>query len=213
MSELDEGVAAVWQAVLNPQSANWLAERIMSYNLTREGYEADIAKPARSIREKAFLTILRNRVCRGGIIAPGAGFIEYGENGKGVHSRWYPQTLKRRILAINQMRHRITFERNDAFEVIARYAEKDDVVFFVDPPYTASKKKAGSRLYNYFSPDHRKLFNELANARGDVLLSYDDADEILELAQSVGFQTRMVAMKNNHAEMTELLIGKDLSWV
>lgn len=43
----------------------------------------------------AFQTILRNRINRGGILAPGAGRIKNGESGKGKKSRWYPDTLRR----------------------------------------------------------------------------------------------------------------------
>ena len=214
MVELDEGVAAVWKTVLDQKDAEWLGEKITSYELTRDGCEKDIALSPNSIRERAFLTILRNRVCRGGIMAPGAGFIEYGENGKGVHSRWYPQTLKRRISEIAHLRNRIRFIHGDAFEVMKQYSECENAIFFIDPPYTASKKKAGSRLYNHFAVDHARLFREAASVRGEVLLTYDNAEEITELAESVGMQTKAIPMKNNHhAEMTELLIGKDLSWV
>ena len=213
MSELDEGVAAVWRAALNPQGAAWLSRRIVSYELDRQQCEADLRRRPRSIREKAFLTILRNRVSRGGIMAPGAGFIEYGEDGKGVHSRWYPQTLRKRIEAIAMFRDRIIFEQTDAFDVLRRFKNRRNAVFFIDPPYTASKKKAGSRLYNHFQVDHRALFDLAAQCVGDVLLTYDNAEEIQALASEFGFQTRAVAMKNNHhAEMSELLVGKRLSW-
>lgn len=213
MSEIDEGVAAVWRAALNRQASPWLSRRIVSYELDRQQCEIDLKKRPRSVREKAFLTILRNRVSRGGIMAPGAGFIEYGEDGKGVHSRWYPQTLRKRIEAIALIRHRIIFEQTDAFAVLRRFKNRANAVFFIDPPYTASKKKAGSRLYNHFEVNHRALFALAAKCVGDVLLTYDNAEEIQVLASEFGFETRAVAMKNNHhAEMNELLVGKDLSW-
>jgi DNA adenine methylase len=213
MSEIDEGVAAVWKAVLNPRTSIWLAHRIVSYELDRRQCEVDLRKRPRSIRGKAFLTLLRNRVSRGGILAPGAGLIDYGENGKGVHSRWYPQTLRKRIEAITMVRERITFEQADAFDVLSRFKNQSDAVFFIDPPYTASKKKAGSRLYNYFEVDHRALFALAAECAGDVLLTYDNAEEIHKLAAEFGFETCAVAMKNtHHAEMNELLVGKQLSW-
>ena len=42
----------------------------------------------------------------------------------------------------------------------------------------------------------------------------DIAEEIRALAQRHGFDCRPVAMKNtHHAEMRELLIGRNLSWV
>ncbi len=45
-------------------------------------------------------------------------------------------------------------------------------------------------------------------------MAYDNAEEVVVLAKQHGFQTKPVAMKNtHHAEMNELLIGRDLSWV
>ncbi len=50
--------------------------------------------------------------------------------------------------------------------------------------------------------------------RGDFLLTYDNADEVRTLALRHGFEARPIAMKNtHHAEMTELLIGRDLRWM
>jgi hypothetical protein len=38
----------------------------------------------KSLESRAFATIIKNRVNRGGILANGASFIKNGENGKGV---------------------------------------------------------------------------------------------------------------------------------
>ena len=45
-------------------------------------------------------------------------------------------------------------------------------------------------------------------------MTYDNAEEVKVLARRYGFQTRAVPMKNtHHAEMTELLVGRNLDWV
>jgi hypothetical protein len=45
-------------------------------------------------------------------------------------------------------------------------------------------------------------------------MTYDNAEEVRALADRHGFETKTVAMKNtHHAEMDELLIGRDLDWV
>ena len=41
------------------------------------------------------------------ILAPGSAPLKDGENGKGILSRWYPDTLKKRILDIDTTRERI----------------------------------------------------------------------------------------------------------
>jgi hypothetical protein len=71
-----------------------------------------------SERDVAFRTILRNRINRGGILAPGAGVCRLGENGRGLLSRWYPETLKRRILEITAIRNRVTFCEDDGIAVM-----------------------------------------------------------------------------------------------
>jgi DNA adenine methylase len=68
-----------------------------------------IAQADESLKSRAFATIIKNRVNRGGILANGASFIKNGENGKGITSRWYPETLRRRILAIAQVKDKIDF--------------------------------------------------------------------------------------------------------
>ena len=211
--ELDDQVAAVWKTILSNDN-EWLAQRILSFELTNDNVRSELAKGSSSIRQKAFRTILKNRTFHGGIMAPGSSLIKNGENGKGLRSRWYPGTLARRIRAIAKVRHRISFVEGDGLAVIGRYADRQNPVFFIDPPYTAGGKKAGARLYTHHALDHQKLFELAARITGDLLMTYDFADEVLALAVKHGFQTRTVAMKNtHHAQMTELLIGRDLSWL
>jgi DNA adenine methylase len=108
----------------------------------------------------------------------------------------------------------IDFTHGDAFEEMARFKNDPDAVFFIDPPYTAGGKRAGSRLYRHCDIDHEKLFSICEQLRGDFLLTYDNAEEVGELAARHGFETKPVAMNNtHHAEMNELLIGRDLGWV
>jgi DNA adenine methylase len=62
--------------------------------------------------------------------------------------------------------------------------------------------------------DHEKLFSLCEKLHGDFLMTYDNAEEVQLLAEQHGFQTKPVAMKNtHHAEMDELLIGRNLDWV
>lgn len=85
--ELDEDIAAVWQTILNGE-AEWLADRIASFHVTTESVRALLEHGVTSTRDRAFATIVRNSVSRGGILATGAGVIRQGENGRGIASRW-----------------------------------------------------------------------------------------------------------------------------
>ena len=211
--ELDNQIAAVWETILGGD-ADWLARQIVSFDLSIESAKEELAKKTSSRRELAFQTILKNRTAHGGILADGAGVIKHGENGKGIRSRWYPQTIAKRIANIALVADRIRFEHGDAFAVLSKFRNNERAVFFIDPPYTAGGKRAGSRLYTHNEVDHARLFSVCEQLRGDFLLTYDNADEVRALALRHGFEARSIAMKNtHHAEMTELLIGRDLGWM
>lgn len=213
MVELDPQVAAVWLTILNGDAA-WLADRIAGFDLTPETAAAVLGDTGNGTLGAAFRTILKNRINRGGILAPGAGIIKHGENGKGLLSRWYPETLKRRIMDIDAVRDRITFHEGDGINVLCDWTERADAVFFIDPPYTAGAgKKAGSRLYLHSALDHEHLFAVTAALTGDFLMTYDNDRDVQDLARRHGLDTLPIPMKNtHHAEMTELLIGRDLDW-
>lgn len=211
--ELDEQVAAVWETIIHGDY-QWLANRIVSFDLTLENVEDVLGQTQPPCEEKAFQTILKNRINRGGILAPGAGKIKTGENGKGIKSRWYAETLRKRILAIGKIRDRITFVHGDGIELLAQNVTRSDAVYFIDPPYTADGKRAGTRLYTHFEIDHEKLFALTAELQGDFLMTYDNASGVRQMAGRHNFLTELVAMKNtHHAEMKELLIGRDLNWL
>lgn len=213
MVELDAQVAAVWKTILGG-GAGWLAERIVSFELTHESLATALAGKPRSTRERAFQTVLKNRTFHGGILAAGSAPLKQGENGRGISSRWYADTLKRRILDIELLRERITFVEGDGIEVIRRHAPNPDAVFFIDPPYTAGGKRAGRRLYTHSELDHEELFEVAGGIAGDFLMTYDDAEGVRELAKRHGFDVELIAMQNTHlSKMTELLIGRNLSWV
>jgi len=208
-SELDPQVASVWRIVLNGQ-AEWLAQKILAFEVTEENVRAELAKDPRQLRDEAFKTILRNRVQRGGIMAPGAGLIRTGEKDRGLRARWYPETLARRIREINGRKDRMTFIEGDAFALIQEHEQDAESVFYVDPPYTVAAK----RLYKNWEIDHEALFVALGRCKGDFLMSYDNTDDIRNMAASYGFNSKQVAMKStHHAKMTELLIGRDLCWL
>lgn len=213
MVELDDEVAAVWETIVSGD-AEWLAHRILAFRMTREAVEAELEKTVQSRRELAFQTILKNRTLHGGILAEGASFIRHGENNKGIGSRWYPKTLAERLINLDRVASRIDFRHDDGLKVMAEFATNPDVVYFIDPPYTAGGKKAGKRLYKHYQLDHESLFVLCESLVGDFLMTYDEAEEVKEMARRCGFQMRLIPMKGtHHTQMRELIIGRNLSWL
>lgn len=211
--ELDEDVASVWKTIIS-DDYKWLTQRIRNYNLTLENVVNEFNNEPSDIRERAFQTILKNRVNRGGILASNAGMMKFGENNKGISSRWYPATLIKRINDIHSIKERILFFHDDGLAIIREYANSRNHTFFIDPPYTAPGKAAGKRLYTHWELDHDGLFKACSEVEGDFLLTYENTDSIRKLATKYDFQQSPISMKSSHHEkMTELLIGKDLSWI
>lgn len=207
--ELDPDISAVWEAILNGE-AEWLASRIIEFKPSVGSVSAVLGSEPRSLHDRAFAALLRNRVQRGGIMAPGAGLMKFGENGRGLLSRWYPQTLGRRIREIASLAHRLRFVSGDGLSHIEENAPRPGLVYFIDPPYTV----AGRRLYRYSDLDHEKLFSLADRIAGRFLMTYDDANDIRKLAARFEFATATVPMKNTHHErMRELLVGRDLEWL
>ena len=206
MAELDSNVASVWKAILS-NGARDLIRRIRRFEISRSAVIAELCQEPHTEIDLAFQTILRNRVQRGGILAPGASLMKNGENNVGVGCRWYPETLANRIAAINATKHKIEFLHKDAFDVIPRFVREKSAAFFVDPPYTAGGKSAGRRLYLHSSIDHEALFHLLESATGDVMLTYDDAREVRDLASAHRFFIKPIPMKTtHHTRMYELAI-------
>lgn len=211
MVELDPDVAAVWTVVISGRDAEfeWLCRRIQQFQVESDSVKEVIGATPKGARERAFRTILKNRMNRGGILAPGASLMKGGENGKGLLSRWYPQTLVNRLNAIRLVRGKIVFFHDDAFKLMALYGGNRQACFFIDPPYTAGGKRAGSRLYVHNQIDHSRLFDLLEECNGSFLATYDDAPEVRAMAAARKFAVSTMAMKStHHAVAQELLITR-----
>ena len=208
MVEIDPDVAAFWRSAFEHGDA--LIERLLSFEPTLESLSRLQSEPPANLEERGFRALVLNRTRRGGILAPGASFTKHGENGKGVLSRWYPDTLAKRLVAIQQHASRFTFLEGDGLELLPSLLRdcQGKAAVFVDPPYTAKGgKRAGSRLYAHSEIDHPRLFEIMANSGTDFLMTYDAAPEVIQLVQQHGFSAARLAMKNcHHNQLPELVI-------
>lgn len=207
MAELDCDVAAFWKAALHHGPE--LCERIARFDPTREAVNALSLQDSQDLIERGFRTLVLNRTRRGGILAPGASLSRAGENGKGVASRWYPETIMKRLREITEHANRIEFSETDGLKWLEDLLRNrvHELVVFADPPYTAGGKRAGKRLYAHNEMDHPRLFEMLANSGAEFLMTYDGAPEIERLIRKHAFHAVRVLMKNtHHARIPELLI-------
>ncbi len=211
MVEIDRDVAAFWHSAL--ESGGTLREWICQYEPTIERLRQLERVPPTTVAEHGFRTLVLNRTRRGGILARGASFCRDGENGKGVLSRWYPETLAARLAAIQEHSDRIAFVEGDGMKllpVLLRGWGRKAAVF-LDPPYTATGgKRAGTCLYEHSSMDHARLFAMLAEYGANFLMTCDAAREVVSLVRQHDFSAVRLSMKNSHHKrMPELAITSE----
>ena len=207
MAEIDRDVAAFWHAAL--RCGDELRERLLGFEPTRETVGQLEREQPDAVLDRGFRTLVLNRTRRGGILAPGAALTRNGENGKGLKSRWYPETIADRLSDISAHADRLTFCEADGMQLLAATAGSPGSVVFADPPYTAGGKRAGTRLYASHEVDHPLLFEILGDAGAEFLMTYDRAPEIVSLVGRHGFHAVEVSMKNgHHARVPELVITR-----
>ena len=208
LCERDPLIANLWFCLL--EEPEELATRVEQFEATNSSISDMLAMHADSRIDLAFQTLLRNRVSRGGIMAKGASVMKRGENGSGIASRWYPATIADRIRAIGQVADRLQFFQGDGVVLVDMCQLDAAAALFIDPPYTAAGKRAGSRLYTYTEIDHEDLFRRLSVVHGAFMMTYDESSEVIELARNWNFHIAKVPMKStHHAVQYELLITPD----
>ena len=207
MVELDREVAAFWKATLHHNGE--LIAKIRLFDPTRRTIEHLTQRIPQTVVDHGFRTLVLNRTRRGGILANGAALNRSGENGKGVASRWYPDTIVQRLEAIERQASRIDFCETDGLDLLDEYLSSNPesrAVVFADPPYTAGGKRAGRRLYDHNDIDHTRLLAILAGSGVDFLMTYDESREILALIEKHEFHAVRVVMKNTHHVHREELV-------
>ena len=207
MAERDHDVAAFWHAALRygPE----LCKKVTRFNPTREAVARLSRRRPANILEHGFRTLVLNRTRYGGILASGAASIDKGEEGKGIASRWYPNTLVKRLVKIADYAGQINFCETNGLQLmetlLGNYGPNTAV--FVDPPYTAGEKQVGHRLYKEAELDHARLFGMLTESHLNFLMTYDWSHEILSLIRKHNFHAVQVAMqKERPTPARELII-------
>ena len=210
MIELDRDVAAFWHSALRYSDA--LIKRVRSFEPSREQIYQLHDQENGNIVEHGFRTLVLNRTRRSGILAPGASFIRSGENGRGLVSRWYRDTLIKRLVEIRRHAPMLTFCEADAMDMLEPllHGWGREAGVFIDPPYTVGGKRAGTRLYKHNYIDHKLLFSILDSTDSDFLMTYDCSPEVVELVNQHGFHAVSVYMKNvHHDRLPELIITRE----
>lgn len=207
--DIDEDLSALWSTILC-DDCKWLSIKIEQFQMKEEEVNLYLSQNIKTNKERAFQLVLRNRISRAGITAPGAGILFKGENGKGVSSRWYPTTLRGRIERINKAKQKIQFVLADGLKMLKNYSQAQNCIFFIDPPYPMS----GRRLYKHFDVNPEHVFALASSVKGSFLMTYEDNPEIETLVSQHSLEARRVSFSTAHnAKKPEFLISRDFTWL
>lgn len=174
LNDLDQGVYAFWKSCIQDTSA--LCEQIINTSVTVEEWHKQhhiYMNPNNgySALELGFATFFLNRTNRSGILTgrPIGGLDQSGKYK--IDCRWNTANLIERIRKVSEMGDYIEVTNDDANNIIERYQNREDILFFLDPPYVVQ----GKTLYkNSFTiEDHTKLSSSLIASDTSWVLTYD----------------------------------------
>ena len=200
MSDLDPDVAAFWIAVLHHPDD--LIAAIRNFRPTPGKVRRIRESRPKTAADRGFRTLVINRTSRAGILTPNASQIRAGEAGKGVRSRWYPQTLIQRIEAIARLTPRLKFQAEDGLELMKSLPSQTAI--FADPPYPT----AGKRLYNHNAITPGQILEHLARRPNPFLLTCEWSQTVIDAAEAHGLQCLSVKTRTAHHQVKpELMIA------
>jgi DNA adenine methylase len=206
--ELDPEICNLWRVILS-KDAPKLQSKIRCFKLTAKSVRKELDSKTRDRISRAFRCLLRNRVQRGGIISRTGGLLKKGERGRGLGSRWYPQTLINRISAISSLRGKISLGYGDGIAAVKKYSRNKRAAFFIDPPYTVNGEGPGKRLYDFYHIDHEALLSAVGSIKGAAIVTFHNSTTIRKVASKCGLDVATRIMRScHHISRTELVLTK-----
>lgn len=164
-----------------------LAAAIEMTPWSREEYDASYQPPTGNPLEDARRFLVRCWMAHGTRLNGKTGFRNRGSADGGMTYALWNQ-LPERLLAIVDRLKCAEIENRDALEIIERFADQDDCLLYVDPPYMLQTRSGALYEHEMNDSDHVQLLTMLEKHSGPVVLSgYAHAlyDEMLKRWQRV----------------------------
>lgn len=185
INDKDRSIYAFWHSVLN--NTTELCEKIEKAELTisewRKQKDIQSNKKSVDLLTLGFSTFYLNRTNRSGIINAGVmGGIKQNGNYL-MDCRFNKTELINRVKAIAKHKKDIRLYKKDAIKLIDRIqreAEKENIIFYFDPPYYL---KASTLYMNHYEDsNHQKVSDKIKSIENiKWIVSYDNVPEIQEL--------------------------------
>ena len=217
INDRDRSIYAFWHSVLN--KTNQLCEMIESAELTIDEWriqrEIQSNKKTSDLLELGFSTFYLNRTNRSGIINAGVmGGIHQNGNYL-MDCRFNKKELIDRIKKIAKKKKQIRLYKKDAIKLIDKIqneSEKENVVFYFDPPYYL---KASTLYMNHYEDKNHKIVSDKIKSIENIkwIVSYDNVPEIRKLYSDC--QKKEFSFKHTAYEIRDgkeiLFFSKDIS--
>jgi len=213
----DPLISSFWKTVF--YDSEWLIDQIKTIQIDMENWHFFKNNHFRKIREKALACIFLNRTSFSGIMASNAGPIG-GLNQLSDYSldcRFPRKKIIKRIMAAANLSNRVEFISGDSWEkafkkISFKQNQKNwqEIFIYCDPPFY----KKADKLYRYYfeTNDHLLLKKALLRQNSNWLLSYDYADEIIEIYNNTNVSKLTIntihtaASRNGRGRASEILI-------
>ncbi len=195
LGERDPLVASFWKIVF--RESEWLIDKISTTPATLENWDYIKSNSFKTNRDRALACVFLNRTSFSGIMAPSAGPIggRRQDSDYKIDCRYNVGMLTKRIRQASALSDRVLFVDNADWRATILKVEKlkhkaNEVFYYLDPPFF----NKAERLYKYFftGKDHDELHYALMKLTQPWLLSYDKADQIIELYSHNGYGPRHI---------------------
>lgn len=170
LNDLDGEVVNLFRVLRDPSQARELVRLLKLTPYARTEFEMSYVMAGDPI-EQARRTVARSFMGFGGLRAGGTGFRgNCWRSGSTPAHDWgnYPDVL---WMAVERLRG-VVIENRLALDVVAAY-DREDTLFYVDPPYPIESRRGGRKRYRYemTDADHRELAAVLRVVEGMVVIS------------------------------------------
>jgi DNA adenine methylase len=203
LCECDPAVEVIWRIMLSTEAAE-LCRRLREIDFSVNSVHRLLIDRSTDGVAVALRNILHNRLSFGGSFKPARPELLAKRVDGPLRRLWCPESLSRRIDAINQERGRFDLRVGDGVTIVKAESLPASAVLYADPPYRAM----GRKFYGHWQVDPPSVF-DLANRFGTrFLISYDDDPDVRQLCLAHRWYPRRIALRNcRSGQSRELLIS------
>lgn len=190
INDVDPLISQLWSTVFSKEGAKRLAEQVLEAPLSVDEWKRQKALQPKNQHDAAFKCLYLNRTSFNGIIHKSGPLGGWGQKSIQIGVRFNRQRLSDRILALSELRDKVTVGNQGWFDFCERFSSSESAVFYLDPPYYHKAEQLYGHTFD--ENEHEDLRNFLRKLNRPWLLSYDDAQEVRDLYETVTSKARVI---------------------